>query len=199
MKRCDWTQNDVLMNCYHDEEWGIPVHDDLKWFEFIVLDAFQGGLSWKTILYKREEFSRAFDQFDYKKISGYDSIKVESLMANKGIVRNRLKIIGTIKNANAFMSIQKEFGSFDRYIWSFTEGKTIVNKFTSLKEIPTKTSLSDKISKDLKKRGFTFVGSTIVYSFLQAAGIVNDHLISCYRHDQVQMKCYKKLNGTDCI
>jgi len=187
MKRCDWTQNDVLMNCYHDEEWGIPVHDDLKWFEFIVLDAFQAGLSWKTILYKREEFRRAFDQFDYKKISGYDSIKVESLMANKGIVRNRLKIIGTIKNANAFMSIQKEFGSFDRYIWSFTEGKTIVNKFTSLKEIPTKTSLSDKISKDLKKRGFTFVGSTIVYSFLQAAGIVNDHLISCYRHDQVQM------------
>lgn len=187
MKRCDWTQNDVLMNCYHDEEWGIPVHDDLKWFEFIVLDAFQAGLSWKTILYKREEFRRAFDQFDYKKISGYDSIKVESLMANKGIVRNRLKIIGTIKNANAFMSIQKEFGSFDRYIWSFTEGETIVNKFTSLKEIPTKTSLSDKISKDLKKRGFTFVGSTIVYSFLQAAGIVNDHLISCYRHDQVQM------------
>lgn len=187
MKRCDWTQNDVLMNCYHDEEWGIPVHDDLKWFEFIVLDAFQAGLSWKTILYKREEFRCAFDQFDYKKISGYDSIKVESLMANKGIVRNRLKIIGTIKNANAFMSIQKEFGSFDRYIWSFTEGKTIVNKFTSLKEIPTKTSLSDKISKDLKKRGFTFVGSTIVYSFLQAAGIVNDHLISCYRHDQVQM------------
>lgn len=187
MKRCDWTQNDVLMNCYHDEEWGIPVHDDLKWFEFIVLDAFQAGLSWKTILYKREEFRCAFDQFDYKKISGYDSIKVESLMANKGIVRNRLKIIGTIKNANAFMSIQKEFGSFDRYIWSFTEGETIVNKFTSLKEIPTKTSLSDKISKDLKKRGFTFVGSTIVYSFLQAAGIVNDHLISCYRHDQVQM------------
>ena len=187
MKRCDWTQNDVLMNCYHDEEWGIPVHDDLKWFEFIVLDAFQAGLSWKTILYKREEFRRAFDQFDYKKISAYDSIKVESLMANKGIVRNRLKIIGTIKNANVFMSIQKEFGSFDRYIWSFTEGKTIVNKFTSLKEIPTKTSLSDKISKDLKKRGFTFVGSTIVYSFLQAAGIVNDHLISCYRHDQVQM------------
>ncbi len=187
MKRCDWTQNDVLMNCYHDEEWGIPVHDDLKWFEFIVLDAFQAGLSWKTILYKREEFRRAFDQFDYKKISAYDSIKVESLMANKGIVRNRLKIIGTIKNANAFMSIQKEFGSFDRYIWSFTEGKPIVNKFTSLKQIPTKTSLSDKISKDLKKRGFTFVGSTIVYSFLQAAGIVNDHLISCYRHDQVQM------------
>ena len=187
MKRCDWTQNDVLMNCYHDEEWGIPVHDDLKWFEFIVLDAFQAGLSWKTILYKREEFRRAFDQFDYKKISAYDSIKVESLMANKGIVRNRLKIIGTIKNANAFMSIQKEFGNFDRYIWSFTEGKTIVNKFTSLKEIPTKTSLSDKICKDLKKRGFTFVGSTIVYSFLQAAGIVNDHLISCYRHDQVQM------------
>lgn len=187
MKRCDWTQNDVLMNCYHDEEWGIPVHDDLKWFEFIVLDAFQAGLSWKTILYKREEFRRAFDQFDYKKISGYDSIKVESLMANKGIVRNRLKIIGTIKNANAFMSIQKEFGSFDRYIWSFTEGKPIVNKFTSLKQIPTKTSLSDKICKDLKKRGFTFVGSTIVYSFLQAAGIVNDHLISCYRHDQVQM------------
>jgi len=187
MKRCDWTQNDVLMNCYHDEEWGIPVHDDLKWFEFIVLDAFQAGLSWKTILYKREEFRCAFDQFDYKKISGYDGIKVESLMANKGIVRNRLKIIGTIKNANAFMSILKEFGSFDRYIWSFTEGKTIVNKFTSLKEIPTKTSLSDKICKDLKKRGFTFVGSTIVYSFLQAAGIVNDHLISCYRHDQVQM------------
>lgn len=187
MKRCDWTQNDVLMNCYHDEEWGIPVHDDLKWFEFIVLDAFQAGLSWKTILYKREEFRRAFDQFDYKKISAYDSIKVQSLMANKGIVRNRLKIIGTIKNANAFMSIQKELGSFDRYIWSFTEGKPIVNKFTSLKQIPTKTSLSDKISKDLKKRGFTFVGSTIVYSFLQAAGIVNDHLISCYRHDQVQM------------
>jgi DNA-3-methyladenine glycosylase I len=187
MKRCDWTQNDELMNCYHDEEWGIPVHDDLKWFEFIVLDAFQAGLSWKTILHKREEFRRAFDQFDYKKISGYDSIKVESLMGNKGIVRNRLKIIGTIKNANAFMSIQKEFGSFDRYIWSFTEGKTIVNKFASLKEIPTKTSLSDEISKDLKKRGFTFVGSTIVYSFLQAAGIVNDHLISCYRHNQVQM------------
>ncbi len=187
MNRCDWTQDDELMNLYHDREWGVPVHDDLKWFEFIVLDAFQAGLSWKTVLYKRENFRIAFDQFDYFVIAKYDDSKVESLMNNIGIIRNRLKIKGTIKNAKAFIQIKEEFGSFDRYIWSFTNNKPIINKFVSLKEIPVRTELSDSISKDLKKRGFTFVGSTIVYSFLQAAGIINDHLITCDRHRECQM------------
>ncbi len=187
MNRCDWTQDDELMNLYHDREWGVPVHDDLKWFEFIVLDAFQAGLSWKTVLYKRENFRLAFDQFDYFVIAKYDDSKVESLMNNIGIIRNKLKIKGTIKNAKAFIQIKEEFGSFDRYIWSFTNTKPIINKFVSLKEIPVRTELSDSISKDLKKRGFTFVGSTIVYSFLQAAGIINDHLITCDRHRECQM------------
>lgn len=187
MNRCDWTQDDELMNLYHDREWGVPVHDDLKWFEFIVLDAFQAGLSWKTVLYKRENFRIAFDQFDYFVIAKYDDSKVESLMNNIGIIRNKLKIKGTIKNAKAFIQIKEEFGSFDRYIWSFTNNKPIINKFVSLKEIPVRTELSDSISKDLKKRGFTFVGSTIVYSFLQAAGIINDHLITCDRHRECQM------------
>ncbi len=187
MNRCDWTQDDELLIAYHDQEWGVPIHDDNKWFEFIVLDAFQAGLSWKTVLYKRENFRNAFDQFDYQVIAGYDETKVESLMNDVGIIRNRLKIKGTIKNAKAFLEIQKEYGSFDRYIWSFTDGKTIINNFKTLKELPVKTDLSDNISKDLKKRGFTFVGSTIVYSFLQAAGIINDHIISCDRHRECQM------------
>lgn len=178
--RCTWTQDDPLMNAYHDEEWGVPLHDDQKLFEFLVLDAFQAGLSWKTILYKRENFRKAFVGFDPVKIARFKEDKVNTLMQDAGIVRNRLKIEGTIKNAKAFLAVQKEFGSFDRYIWQFTGGTTLTNHFNSLKEIPAKTKESDAMSKDLKKRGFTFVGSTICYAFMQAAGMVNDHLTDCW-------------------
>lgn len=180
--RCGWTQDHPLMNEYHDREWGNPVHDDQKWFEFIVLDAFQAGLSWLTILKKRENFREAFDGFDFEKIANYNEEKISTLLANEGIIRNRLKIRGTVSNAKAFGKIREEFGSFDTYIWGFTKGCTVVNHFDTMTEIPARTELSDIISKDLKRRGFTFVGSTIVYAFLQAAGIVNDHLTGCFRH-----------------
>ncbi|HAQ66091.1 MAG TPA: DNA-3-methyladenine glycosylase I [Bacteroidales bacterium] len=185
-ERCGWTLNHPLMNEYHDHEWGNPLHDDHRWFEFIVLDAFQAGLSWLTILKKRENFRRALDQFDYEKIACYNDKKLAELIQDEGIIRNRLKITGTVTNAKAFIKIREEFGSFDDYIWGFTNGKVVINHFTSMKEIPARTELSDTISKDMKKRGFTFVGSTIVYAFLQAAGIVNDHLRGCYRHPDNQ-------------
>lgn len=185
LKRCGWHSNDELMIRYHDEEWGIPQHDDNKLFEYIVLDAFQAGLSWKTILHKRENFRKAFDNFDPKKIAKYSEKKFEKLMNDAGIIRNGLKIRATLTNAKAFLEVQKEFGTFDKYIWQFTNYRTIKNRFKNLSELPAKTIESDRMSEDLRKRGFKFVGSTICYAFMQAAGMVNDHISSCFRYKQV--------------
>jgi len=182
--RCGWAFKPLDME-YHDTEWGVPVHDDSKLFEFLVLDAFQAGLSWSTILAKRENFRKAFDNFDYQKIAKYNQHKIDELLQNEGIIRNKLKINATIGNAKAFMQIQKQFGSFDKYIWSFTDGKSIINKWETMKDIPATSPESDAMSKDLKKRGFKFVGSTICYAFMQAAGMVNDHLTSCFRYKEV--------------
>lgn len=183
--RCNWPGNDPLMIEYHDKEWGVSVHDDRKWFEFIVLDTFQAGLSWKTILHKRENFRRAFDDFDYKKIACYDNKKIISLLNDAGIIRNKLKIAASISNAKAFMAVQDEYGSFDRYIWQFVNGEPIKNKWKTLKDIPATSPESDQMSKALKKRGFKFVGSTTCYAFMQAGGMVNDHLVSCFRYREV--------------
>ncbi len=185
MNRCAWAASNADFFDYHDKEWGVPLHDDTKLFEFMLLDGFQAGLSWLTILRKRENFRQAFDDFDYQKIACYDQAKIEELIQDAGIIRNKLKINAAIKNAVAFIKIRQEFGSFDAYFWEFTDGKTIQNTFTTIKEIPARTELSDKISKDLQKRGFTFVGSTIIYAFMQAAGMVNDHTTDCFRHRQV--------------
>jgi DNA-3-methyladenine glycosylase I len=183
-KRCPWPGS-PLMIAYHDSEWGTPLHDDTKLFEFLVLDAFQAGLSWSTILNKRENFRKAFDKFDYRKIAKYDSKKTAKLLADSGIIRNRLKIAATITNAKAFMKVQKEFGTFDKYIWQFVDYIPRQNNWKTLKQIPAKTAQSDSMSEDLKARGFAFVGSTICYAFMQAAGMVNDHLVDCYRHAEV--------------
>lgn len=185
-KRCDWTGNDDLMNEYHDKEWGVPVHDDKKHFEFLILDAFQAGLNWKTILYRREGFRKAFADFDVEKVARFTQKKLEKLMQDTGIIRNRLKIWGSVQNAKSFIEIQKEFDSFDKYIWQFTGNKTIKNKFKTMKEMPATSKESDAMSKDMKKRGFTFVGSTICYAYMQAAGMVNDHLTTCFRHKEVK-------------
>lgn len=179
---CTWPGNDELMQRYHDEEWGVPVHDDQKIFEFMVLDAFQAGLSWKTILHKRDNFRKAFAGFDVKKVSKFTDVHLEQLMQDAGIIRNRLKIKATITNAQKFLEVQKEFGSFDKYIWQFVGHKTIVNRRENNSQVPAKTKESDAMSKDLQARGFKFVGSTICYAFMQAAGMVNDHMISCTRH-----------------
>jgi len=184
MNRCTWAASNPDFFDYHDHEWGVPLHDDRKLFEFMLLDAFQAGLSWLTILRKRDNFRKAFDDFDYHKIAAYDQSKIESMLQDAGIIRNKLKINAAVKNARAFIKIQDEFGSFDAYIWGFTNGQTIQNHFTTIKEIPARTELSDIISKDLIKRGCTFVGSTIIYAFLQAAGIVNDHTTDCFRYQQ---------------
>ena len=184
-KTCEWPSDDALMIKYHDQEWGVPVHDDKLLFEYLVLDAFQAGLSWRTILHKRENFRKAFSRFDYRKIAKYDQKKINSLLKDAGIVRNRLKVNGTVKNAKAFIVIQKEFGSFDKYIWQFVGGKPIKNKFKSLKQMPATSFESDALSQDLKKRGFTFVGSTICYAFMQAAGLVNDHMLGCARYNKI--------------
>ena len=179
--RCDWVSNDNVCINYHDNEWGKPLYDDQKLFEFIILEGFQAGLSWKTILKKRENFRKAFDEFDYQKIALYDDDKRAELKENAGIIRNRLKIASATINAKAFIEIQKEFGSFDKYIWEFVNFKPINNKgLTSYKDAPTTTEISDKISKDMKKRGFKFVGSTIIYAFMQAIGMVNDHSDDCF-------------------
>ncbi|HRG73919.1 MAG TPA: DNA-3-methyladenine glycosylase I [Leptospiraceae bacterium] len=185
-KRCDWTGNDDLMNEYHDKEWGVPVHDDKKHFEFLILDAFQAGLTWKTILYRREGFRKTFADFDVEKVARFSEKKLEKLMQDTGIIRNRLKIWGSVQNAKSFIQIQKEFGSFDKYIWQFTNNKTIQNKFKTMKEMPATSKESDAMSKDMKKRGFTFVGSTICYAYMQAAGMVNDHLTTCFRHKEIK-------------
>jgi DNA-3-methyladenine glycosylase I len=184
-KRCDWPLDDPLFMKYHDEEWGAPVRDDRMLFEFLLLEGFQAGLRWITILKKRLNFGQAFDNFDAKKIVRYDEKKIEELMQNSGIVRNRRKIEAAVVNAKAFLEVQKEFGSFSDYIWSFVNGTPVVNKWKRMGEIPANTELSDKISKDLKKRGFTFVGSTIIYAFMQATGMVNDHTVDCFRHYEV--------------
>lgn len=179
---CTWPGNDELMRKYHDEEWGTPLHDDCKLFEFMLLDAFQAGLSWKTVLHKRENFRRTFDNFDVERIALYDENKIQKLMQDVSIIRNQAKIRATVINAQAFLKIQAEFGSFDKYIWQFTAGKTLVNEFKVMSEIPAKSKESDAMSKDLQKRGFKFVGSTICYAFMQASGMVNDHIVTCYRH-----------------
>jgi DNA-3-methyladenine glycosylase I len=183
--RCPWPAGKPNDIAYHDEEWGVPVHDDRKLFEFLVLDAFQAGLSWSTILNKRENFRKAFDNFDADIIALYDEKKIEELLRNSGIIRNQLKIRSTITNAQHFLEVQKEFGSFDAYIWQFTGGKTLVNHWDRHDQVPASTRESDAMSKDLKKRGFKFVGTTICYAFMQGAGMVNDHLIYCYRYDEI--------------
>ena len=178
--RCGWCEKDDLYREYHDKEWGKPVYDDETLFEFLVLESFQAGLSWYTILKKRESFKEAFDNFDYNVIAEYKQDKVETLMQNEGIIRNRLKILATINNAQRFMEVQEEFGSFSKYIWSFVDGEPIINSPKELKDVPATTEISDKLAKDLKKRGFKFLGSTVVYAHMQATGMVNDHLISCH-------------------
>ncbi len=180
--RCQWAGTDSLYIAYHDKEWGIPVYDDATLFEFLILETFQAGLSWITILKKRENFREAFDDFDYKKIATYNDKKKEELRQNAGIIRNRLKIKATVSNAIAFMEIQKEFGSFSKYIWGFVNHKPIQNNWKTNEEVPVNTPLSDTISKDLKKRGFKFVGSTIIYAHMQATGMVNDHTVDCSRY-----------------
>lgn len=177
--RCQWCEGDTLYQKYHDEEWGKPVNDDKILFEFLVLESFQAGLSWITILRKREHFRKALDNFNYQKIAQYNEKKVENLLQNEGIVRHQAKIIATINNAQKFMNIQQEYGSFSQYIWGFTNGKIIDNRPKTIKEIPATTPLSDQIAKDLKKRGFKFLGSTTIYAYLQAIGIINDHIINC--------------------
>ena len=184
-KRCDWSIVSDNMKKYHDEEWGVPVHDDKKLFEFIILDAFQAGLSWQIILNKRENFRNAFDNFNPEIIANYDQNKIDELIRDASIIRNKLKINSTVTNAQSFLKIQKEFGTFDKYIWGFVGGKTIVNSWKSMTDIPTSSPESDAMSKDLKKRGFKFVGTTICYAFMQAAGMVNDHLVSCFRYKEV--------------
>ena len=184
-KRCGWSESSELMRKYHDAEWGVPLHDDKRLFEFLVLEGVQAGLSWSTVLNKRENYRKALDNFNYKKIAKYTDKKIEALLQNTGLIRNRLKMNALVTNAKCFINVQKEFGSFDKYIWSFVNHKPIVNKFKSLNEIPAKTLLSDKISEDMKKRGFKFVGSTIIYAYMQATGMVNDHLISCFRKNHV--------------
>lgn len=183
MKRCEWAKNDLAVE-YHDEEWGVPLHNDRSLFEFLILEGAQAGLSWDTILAKRENYRKAFDNFDAKKIAAYDDKKFDELMQNAGIVRNRLKIRSAIRNANAYLQAVDEFGSFDSFIWSFVNGKPVRNKWKNHQQVPAQTEISDAISKDLKKRGFNFVGSTIMYAFMQACGLVNDHVVSCFRYKE---------------
>lgn len=184
--RCPWCIESDIYQKYHDEEWGVPVHNDQKWFEFITLEGAQAGLSWLTILKRREGYHKAFANFNPEKVAKFDSKKIEELMQFEGIIRNRRKIESAIVNSKAFLKIQQEFGSFDKYIWRFVNNKPIVNYFASMAEIPTQTELSVQISKDLKKRGFTFIGPTIVYAHMQATGMVNDHLTSCPRHTELK-------------
>lgn len=183
--KCSWCEGDELYEAYHDEEWGVPVYDDDTLFEFLILETFQAGLSWITVLRKRENFRKAFDLFDYKKIAYYTQDKIDALLQDTGIIRNKLKVKATVTNAQAFIKIQEEFGTFSKYIWGFVDGKPIKNSFKSLSEVPANTPLSDTISKDLKKRGFKFVGTTVVYAHMQATGMVNDHVVDCFRYEEV--------------
>ena len=183
MKRCEWPKNDLAIR-YHDEEWGVPLHDDGKLFEFLILEGAQAGLSWDTIHRKRENYRKAFDGFDVNKVARYSDKKIEKLLQDEGIIRNRLKVTSAVTNAQAFLRVKSEFGSFDEYIWSFVNGKPIVNRWKETSQIPATSPESDTISKDMKKRGFNFVGSTIMYAHMQATGMVNDHLVSCFRYKQ---------------
>ena len=183
--RCGWAKNDLAIR-YHDAEWGVPAHDDRRLFEFLVLEGAQAGLSWDTILRKRENYRRAFDNFDWDKIAVYDDVKCAELLSNEGIVRNRLKIASAVRNGKAFIKIREEFGSFDVYIWNFVDGKPTVNEWKNLTEVPVSTAVSDNLSVDLKRRGFNFVGSTIMYSLMQACGLVNDHLTLCFRYEEIK-------------
>ncbi len=185
MNRCDWCGTDALYIKYHDEEWGVPVHEDRKQFEFLVLESAQAGLSWLTILRKRENYRKAYDNFKPQLVAAYDEHKIEELLNNNGIIRNRKKIEASINNAKRFLEIQHQFGSFDKYIWGFTDNKPVVRSFESITDVPATTDLSDRVSKDLKKRGFKFLGSVIVYSHLQATGVVNDHIDSCFRKREI--------------
>ena len=185
LKRCEWAGEDPLMCAYHDEEWGVPVRDDRQLFEFLILEGAQAGLSWSTILKRREGYSKAFANFDVKKVAKFTESDFNQLIENTGIIRNKLKIRSAINNAQKFIKVQKEYGSFERYIWSFVDNKPIKNAFTSLSDIPARTPLSEAISKDLKKRGFNFVGPTIVYAYMQSIGMVNDHITICFRYNEV--------------
>ncbi len=184
-QRCDWGQGNDLMQAYHDEEWGVPLHDDRALFEFLILEGAQAGLSWQTVLNKRENYRKAFDRFDIAKVARYTPKRVEKLLQNAGIIRNRLKVESSISNAKALLAVRKEFGSFDAYVWQFVGGKPKTNRFKSMSQVPATTPESDAFSKDLKKRGFRFVGSTICYAFMQAVGMVNDHTTSCFRYGEV--------------
>ncbi len=183
--RCEWAAKSALLACYHDREWGEPLHDDQVHFEFLLLDGAQAGLSWRTILEKRENYRTAFDGFDPRKIARYDARKVRSLLKNAGIVRNRLKIRSSIVNAQVFLAIQEEFGSFNKYVWKFVGGKTIQNRWKTASKVPASTAKSDALAADLKKRGMSFVGTTIIYAYMQSAGMVNDHTINCFRHAEL--------------
>jgi DNA-3-methyladenine glycosylase I len=185
MKRCSWCKNNKLYIKYHDEEWGVPVHEDKKHFEFLILEGVQAGLSWLTILKKRDNYRKIYDNFDPVRISEYTERKIDQLMNTPGIIRNRRKIEASINNAQKFLEVKNEFGSFDRYIWNFVDNKPLINSWKNDSEIPSKTDLSDNISNDLKKRGFKFVGSTIIYAHMQAIGLVNDHIVSCFRYSQL--------------
>lgn len=185
MKRCDWAKNELAIN-YHDTEWGMPLHDDRGLLEFLILEGAQAGLSWDTILRKRENYRDAFDNFDAVKVAKYSEAKCEKLMLNDGIIRNRLKIASAVGNAKAFLNVQNEFGSFDKYVWDFVKGRPLNGRRKLIGDVPAKTEVSDALSKDLKKRGFNFVGSTIMYAFMQATGMVNDHLTTCFRHKECQ-------------
>jgi DNA-3-methyladenine glycosylase I len=195
-QRCAWANSSQLFLDYHDSEWGVPVHDDRKLFEFLILEGAQAGLSWSTILNKRQGYVQAFDNFEVSKIANYSDIKVQELLANPGIVRNRLKIQAAIQNARSFLEVQDQYGIFDAYIWQFVDGKPVQNSWKSLQEIPPKTKESDAMSKELKKLGFTFVGSTICYSFMQAVGMVNDHTVDCFRWQEVRDFALGKENST---
>jgi len=186
--KCNWCKGSPLYEKYHDTEWGVPLFDEQALFEFLTLETFQAGLSWITVLRKREDFRKAFDQFDYKKIAAYDSSKEQELLQNSKIIRNRLKISATINNAEAFMKIQKQYGSFSDYTWGFVDGTPITNSFKTPAEVPAKTPLAETISKDLKQNGFKFVGPTVIYAHMQATGMVNDHLINCFRYKEVNLK-----------
>ncbi len=183
--RCEWANGKEIHEKYHDEEWGVPVHSDRLLFEFLILEGAQAGLSWLTVLRKREEYRKAYDNFDPVKVAGYDENKVAELIGNKGIIRNKLKINSSVSNARKFLAVKEEFGSFDSYIWQFTDGRVIKNAWKTINEIPAKTKVSDKMSKDLVQRGFKFVGSTICYAHMQATGMVNDHLVHCFRYNEV--------------
>jgi DNA-3-methyladenine glycosylase I len=182
--RCDWARSELMIR-YHDEEWGVPVHDDGRLFEFLILEGAQAGLSWETILNKRENYRAAFDGFDAQRVARYDRRKIAQLLENEGIVRNRLKVASAVRNAQALLRVQEEFGTFDRYVWQFVDGRPRVNQWKSRTRIPARTAQSDAMSKALKKRGFNFVGSTICYAFMQAVGMVNDHVVQCFRHGEV--------------